>query len=721
MNPTLATAIQFHRAARLDDARRLYQQILAEQPDSADACHLLGVLVHQQGDHARAVELIAKAISLRPADADFHANLAEAHRGLGQQERAVECCRAALRLRPDFPEALGNLGVALHGLGRHAEACEHFQAALRLRPDFASAHNDLGLCLRALQRGEEALAHFHRAAELEPASALAHSNLGQCLLDLGQAEEALPCCLEAVRLQPELAALHYNLGNVLRALGKPAEARVAFGEAVRRDDNLAAAHAQLGMLLQEEGEIDDALPHLKRAVELEPASTATWESLAALQSEREEHAEAIADWERVLTLKPDRVPAHLGLGWSLQEEGRLTEADEHYRRAAQLQPGSALAQLHLGRLHEELGKLDDAESCYRAALRLQPDFALPHGQLATLRRGRLPEADRTALEARLADPQLDAGPRARLLFGLAHVLDAQGDYARAATCLREANTLTLQMQRGSRRYSPAEHDRFVDNLVRVFDRDLFARTAGMGLETRRPAFILGLPRSGTTLIEQVLASHSRVHGAGELPLGRKSFEAALRTSEGFSGLSVGLTREVIRSLAEQHNERLTAIDGGRAERIVDKMPDNYLYLGLLAILVPGAVFIHCRRDLRDVAVSCWMTDFRSLRWANDPQHIAGRFRQYCRIMNHWRAVLPVAIHEVDYEAAVDDLEPVARQLVAACGLDWEPACLEFHRSARPIRTASVVQVRQPVYKQSAGRWKKYEASLTDLFAALPSM
>ncbi len=149
------------------------------------------------------------------------------------------------------------------------------------------------------------------------------------------------------------------------------------------------------------------------------------------------------------------------------------------------------------------------------------------------------------------------------------------------------------------------------------------------------------------------------------------------------------------------------------------MPDNYMYVGLLAILFPNAVFIHSRRDLRDVAVSCWMTDFRSIRWANDESHIAARFQQYDRIMKHWQTVLPVAIHEVNYEETVTDLESVAQRLIAACGLPWEPACLDFHRTERPVRTASVMQVRQPVYQRSVARWKKYESSLADLFAALP--
>jgi len=144
-----------------------------------------------------------------------------------------------------------------------------------------------------------------------------------------------------------------------------------------------------------------------------------------------------------------------------------------------------------------------------------------------------------------------------------------------------------------------------------------------------------------------------------------------------------------------------------------------MYIGLLSIMFPRAVFVHSRRDLRDVAVSCWMTDFRSIRWANDQNHIASRCQQYQRVMDHWKAVLPVPIHEVNYEETVTDLEAVARGLIAACGLPWEAACLEFHRTERPIRTASVMQVRQPVYQRSVARWKNYEPALGELFAALP--
>jgi tetratricopeptide (TPR) repeat protein len=380
------------------------------------------------------------------------------------------------------------------------------------------------------------------------------------------------------------------------------------------------------------------------------------------------------------------------------------------------------APLNMGGLHEELGAMDEAEASFRAALLLQPKYAAAHARLATLLRGKLPAADLAALEDRLADPELEPGPRGRLLFAQAHVLDARGEFDRAATCLRQANQLSLEQAKDRRSYAPADHEQFVDRLIGAFSGDWFRSVRDSGHETRRPVFVFGLPRSGTTLLEQVLASHPRIHGAGELRLARQSFEAIPRVLDR-GDLPIecagALDAPALARLAGEHLARLDAHARGRPERIVDKMPDNYLYLGLLARMFPHAVFIHSRRDLRDVAVSCWMTDFRSIRWANDPAHIASRFNQYRRLMDHWQAVLPVPIHAVDYEETVADFESVARRLIAACGLDWHPSCLEFHRTQRPVRTASITQVRQPIYKQSVARWKNYEHDLETLFAALP--
>jgi tetratricopeptide (TPR) repeat protein len=378
---------------------------------------------------------------------------------------------------------------------------------------------------------------------------------------------------------------------------------------------------------------------------------------------------------------------------------------------------------YIGGFHEERGELAEAESAYRNAIRLEPRFSLPFARLAILLRGELSDADIAAGEAQLARPDQVGEPRARLLFGLAHVLDGRGEYARAARCLEEANALILESRRGKREYGPAIHQQFVDNLIHEFNAGFFDRLTGLGSQSRKPVFIFGLPRSGTTLIEQVLASHKDVFGAGELRLARQTFEsipaAVARPAAPPIECLNNLGAAAITQLARQYLDRLGALPRHEAARITDKMPDNYMYIGLLSALFPRATFIHCRRDLRDVALSCWMTDFRSMLWANDKSMIVSRIEQYHRLMEHWRSVLPVNLHEVEYEETVTDLEGVARRLVAACGLEWDPACLQPHANRRKVRTASLTQVRRPVYKDSLGRHKHYETELRDLFEALP--
>ena len=239
---------------------------------------------------------------------------------------------------------------------------------------------------------------------------------------------------------------------------------------------------------------------------------------------------------------------------------------------------------------------------------------------------------------------------------------------------------------------------------------------GFGLESELPVFVVGLPRSGTTLIEQILASHSGVFGAGEVQLAADTMAALGQGENSLDGLR-SLDRVMAQRLASRHLERLRQFSPA-ALRIVDKLPDNYIFLGLLTSLFPRAKFIHCRRDVRDVAVSCWTTHFRTIHWTNDQGHIVSRFRQYQQIMEHWRKVLPARLLDVDYEETVADLEGAARRLVAWCGLEWEPRCLEFHRTPWPVKTASIVQVRRPVYNTSVGRWKHYEEALAPLLERL---
>ena len=494
----------------------------------------------------------------------------------------------------------------------------------------------------------------------------------------------------------------------------------------RLDPRLAAAHANQGLLLLQQSRVEEALRLLVRAVGLDPDRPVYWQHLAEVYGGLEQYHAAIQCWKRVLALtSEDRASLHLALGQALEEANRLDEAEEHYRIAATLEPDSSAPWVHLGVLDQARGEFARAEASYRAAIQLEPAYDPAHARLAMLLGGALPAADLEALTERLSEQGTDTERRVGLLFAMAQVLDARGEYPRAARYFREANALNLTLARGHRRFRPAEQERSVDDLIRAFTPEFFARIAGAGLDTRQPVFIVGLPRSGTTLLEQVLARHPRVHGAGELLLGRRVYESlpqVIGSSAPPEGCVAMLGPATIRHLAHAYSQRLRALIGGRADRadrVVDKKPENYFYLGLLAAMFPGATIIHCRRTLRDVALSCWMAHFHSVIWASHPGDIAVNFRSYLRIMDHWRTVLPATIHEFDYEETVSDLEAVARRLLAALGLDWDPGCLDFQRNSSPVRTASNIQVRQPLHRRSIARWKHYEHELADLFAALP--
>jgi tetratricopeptide (TPR) repeat protein len=721
MADDLQAAIQHHQSGRLEEAAAAYDRILAADAEHADALHLRGVLAYQQGELARAVELIGRAIARRPGVAAFHANLAEVHRALWQFDQAIACCRAALEQQADHPEAINTWGLALLAQGQIAEATDKFRTAVRLRPNVAMLHNNLGNALRLQGDSAAALGCFRRAVQLEPALAEGHSNLGQALLEQHQRREALIHCREAVRLRPVSAEAHSNLGNVLRELDQFAEAKACYAEAQRLAPGLALPYSNMAQALQEEGYLQESLRWYLQALEREPNSARIHRNVASALAEQENYDGALEHFRAALKLEPESAEAHNGLGQVLHELGNYPEAVVEYREVLRLKPAYAPGHCNLGHILEELGSFDEALVNFRTALRLDPEQAPAYALMATMLRSKLPEEDLTAMRGLLARQHLAPAKRSALHFGMAQVLDARGNYAEAAEHLRQGNGLARDLgQRQGRGYDPELHRRFVDGVLAHFTPEFFERVRGFGLETERPVFIVGLPRSGTTLTEQILAGHSQVHGAGELNLLRDSFEAIPRILQRNTApieCVPALERDAVRRLGQQHLDRLAALDPSAA-RVVDKMPENYQYLGLIAVLFPKARIIHCRRDLRDVAVSCWMTNFRQLRWANDMEHIASRFEQCRRLMDHWRGVLPTPMFEVEYEDTVADLEGVARRLVDWCGLEWQPACLAFHEVKRPVRTASVTQVRQPIYNRSVERWKHYEDALRPLFAKL---
>jgi tetratricopeptide (TPR) repeat protein len=534
----------------------------------------------------------------------------------------------------------------------------------------------------------------------------------------GRLQAAEEIYRQVLRAEPNQADAIHLLGVIEQQRGKPEIAAEYIQRAIGLNGDVAAFHNNLGEAYRALRRFSEAVASFRRAVELKPDYAEAYYNLGNAWKDQEKLEEAVACYGRALELKPEYAAAYNNLGNAWKDLENLDKAVDCYRQALAWKPDFAEAHDNLGNALTATGALHSAEDCFRAALRHNPRFAPAHCHLAELLRGKLPQPDLAAQRRLLEEAGLTDAHRLLLHFGLAQVLDARGEYAEAAEHMERGNALQRsEWRKCGQEYDPVEHERLVTRMIEVCTPEFFQRVHGFGLESELPVFVVGLPRSGTTLVEQILASHSQVFGAGEIKLARESMLALGERGADFLDGLRRLDQEAAHRLASQHLDRLRALDGA-ALRIVDKMPDNYLSLGLLATLFPRAKFIRCRRDLRDVAVSCWMTRFQEIRWASDQQHIASRFRQYQRIMEHWRQVLPVSLLEVNYEETVADPEGAARKLVDWCGLAWEPCCLEFQQAKRPVQTASAVQVRQPIFRTSVGKWRHYEPYLSSLFARL---
>jgi tetratricopeptide (TPR) repeat protein len=637
----------------------------------------------------------------------------------GEFDAAAEIYREVLADDPLNADALHLLGLVALQAGNHELAVKQIQGAIKLKGGIAVYHVNLGVAYHSWQRFDAAIACFRQAIRLAPNNADAHNNLAKALGAQGDLKEAVRAWRRAVALKPNFDDALANLAIGLGRLGRGAESIARHREVLRLRPDNADYYNNLGAALNEQGSFDEAIGLFRQAIKIAPDFPLPYNNLGnALQRQRKQ-IEACHCYRRAIELKPDFAEAFVGLASTENELGNSVEAIQHYCSAIRIKPRFAAAHHNLGVVLQEQGDFAGAEKCFRAAIASDGRYVPAHADLAALLRSRLPAEDVAGQEELLADAALPSDQQAALHFGLAQVYDARGEYAQAAEHANTANALRMAHWRSSgQEYDAQGYARFVSRILTLFTPAFFTGVRDLGVPSQRPVFVVGLPRSGTTLIEQILASHSQVFGAGELTLARDAFLEVCGGPQEPTALPWDHNR--IQELAQRHVEELQRRNV-TALRVVDKLPENYHYLGYLATLFPRARFIHCRRDLRDTAVSCWLANFREVRWASDPTYLAGRFGEYLRFMDHWRQVLPAPILEISYEETVTDLEATARHLVSWCGLEWEAGCLDFHRARRSVRTASAVQVRQPLYATSLGRWKHYEQSLATLLSALTTV
>ena len=603
-------------------------------------------------------------------------------------------------MHPDAERAL----LSAFSAKRYAEAAELAQSMTEKFPLQGLGWMVLGAALFQTGRNAEALMPLQKGAALSPDNADTHNNLGVALMEAGRFSEAWQSYLRALQIDPDYAQVHNNLGNNFRRMQKPEQAETCYRRAISIQPDYAAAHNNLGVLLRDAGRLADAKESAVRAISLAPEDADAHNNLGAILLDMGLFDQAEQSCRRALRLLPDHVRAHNNLASVLKEMMRPDEAEQNYKQALSISPDDTDALHGLANLHLERGEVREAQCMYARILEDHSGNIEVRYNLALSQKTR--EGDENF--AALADlAPLSGKDQIFRHYALGKCFDDRADYRKAFLHYSEG----AKLKRAMLDYDPGRSAERFATVAQDFDREMMARLKGAGHPSDLPVFVLGMPRSGTTLIEQIIASHPDVQAGGELVDFLRIVE---RGKVGHLPLQAKIAewgKEYIRTLKAR---------APQANRITDKMPANFFAIGLIHAMLPNARILHVRRSPLDTCLSCYTQLFnRAHEYSYDLAELGRYYAGYAGLMGHWRKVLPEgSFLEVDYEDVVSDPEGQARRMIEYCGLEWSDACLDFYRNARTVQTASVVQVRQPVYRSSVGRWKHYEPWLAPLVDAL---
>lgn len=681
----LQLASQHQAAGRLPEAENLLRQILKINPQNAHALHLLGVVTYQAGQPILALDLIRQAIAIEPTAALFESNLAEMSRQQGRIEEAIEHGRKAVAIDPTMASAHSNLGIALFDAKQYDEAEASHMRALAVAPNLLQSLNNLGSIERARGNKTEALVWYRKALAINPDFLESLTNIGAVLVEEERPEEAV---------QPLL--------KVLQAYPDSPEALCNLGLSYYKQDDLEKGEALLRRSLQNRPGYPEALVGLGRVLHdadrLDEAETLLLEATEAA---------------------PDKADAWCQLGTIYTEQGEADLADAAYHRALGIDAKCADALTGLANLKLEAGKIEAAVLDLQSALEADPDNLGARFHLTQAQKVKKGDSNLSVLEAKAASSteNLSAEKRISLHYALGKAYDDLKEYDKAFPQFIEG----AKLKRSKLNYSATADAQRTQRIIDVFTLDRYQDLQGVGNPDATPVFVLGMPRSGTTLTEQIIASHPAVHGAGELcdllEVVQQPINAA--TALPYPENLTGLDKNTLTTWGTDYAARLRK-HSTEAQHITDKMPANYMALGLIPLMLPNAKIVHVKRNPVDTCVSCFTRLFNRHQDATyDLAELGKHYMNYERLMQHWKALLPAgSFLEVQYEDIVADMEGQARRLIDYVGLDWNGACLDFHKTERSIRTASVTQVRQPIYKTSVERWRHYEQYLGPLLEQL---
>lgn len=688
IDEAMRMASQLQHEGQLARAEEIINRILQLNPTHAHALHLLGIIAHQVGKIPLAIQLIEKALSHDATVAVFHSNLGEMHRQRQNLEESIACNQRAVQLDPHSAVALSNLGVAYYDAKQYAQAEACHQQALALNPQQGNSLNNMGSLHKERKNLEEARRYYQAAIASSPTYADPLNNLGAIMVTEQQFDQAIELLKRAITLTPAFADAHCNLGFAYRGLDKN----------------------------------DMALPHFQHALQLRPHYAEAYIGLSKIHSAKNEFEAAERCAKQAIEIDPSKAEFYQCLAEIYSEQGATTQALTYFDQALSMDPESGNAQMSKGNFLMELGEVDTAEALLSRATSAHSSSTqlAAHCSLIQLRTIKPNDQSMQALLSIAANniEKLAPNQREYLHFSLGKGYEDIGEWSAAF----EQFTRGCQLKRSRIHYSSDEQAQFTQRITKHFTKDTIERLRRSANFSALPIFVLGMPRSGTTLIEQILASHPQVHGAGELNnlsiITHRTVENATGTHS-YPENMIYLTPTECRAMADEYLACLQS-HAPSATRITDKMPGNFVAIGFIHALFPHAKIIHVERNPIDTCLSCYTKLFRNGQFFSyDLAELGHFYIHYQRIMAHWRHVLPSnAWLDVRYENVISDLEFEARQLIAYCELEWDPICLDFHTMKRQVRTASLTQVRKPIYTSSVERWRRLEHELAPLINVL---
>jgi tetratricopeptide (TPR) repeat protein len=686
----------------------------------ARAVEMAGTL-YSQGKYAQAEKVCRQLLAARPNNPDAHNILGVSLNALGRGEEGVEELRKAIALAPESASIHANLGEVLRQLGRKEEAAEALEQAIKLEPDNAQAQNNLGITWFEQGKMRRAIASYRKAIELRPDMAEAHNNLGNALRVVGDKEGAIQAYQDALTHRERYPEAYNNLGTLLQAQNKLEEAEHALRKAIQQNPRYVEAHNNLASLYVAQQKDVEALRILGEALKFAPTNVQTLLITARVQLRRNAHQAAEQASRAALKQEPDNAEALTILGQILHETDRYDEALENLERAVEANPNNPEALNFYGVALKSMGRLDEAREHILDALRRNHMMYGAYANLSDLVDFSKGEGEELfnrmdAIFGKARNPE--AGHLLALHFAYAKALDDRGEHERAL----QHYVTGGRMKRAQLEYKESDTHGFFDSIRDAFPKEVFENRKFAGLDDDRPVFIVGMPRSGSTLVEQILSSHPDVYGAGEV----KYLSIALgRLRDRFPSLPkypemMAKITPAQLDIAGKNYQQTLSQGAGDAKRITDKLLTNYFFLGLINLMFPNAKVINTMRDPVDTCLSGFTKLFKDdMPHSYDLGELGRYYGKYRELMEHWHKVLPEGfLTTVVYEDVVADTEKEARRLIEFLGLPWNDKCVEFHKSDRPVKTASVAQVRKPIYKTSVKRWKKYGAGLQPLVDAI---